>query len=277
MPRFEIFHAPPFTEPRPVGSLWAEDEITALETANAQWPNYADEMQIGPAKELYSVYAAVFDPFSERYQSRVHLFNCEAVDKQDAEQQAQWHESWDKLPPGAEVQAVRISGEPKELEGIGQTVQPAVFDYCVSYSIPGANKITYLGSVLATNDRAAVIKAKKAFPNYNQDFIRIKKMSSKDKWTDDEKECFWNVVTDCVFEFSRMNRIEAEQAVEEYSRNLKHLRPENLKIIYDEEPFAIANEIAHIMENMSNNLVMRYKKILKDYEWDLEENILIQG
>ena len=68
---------------------------------------------------------------------------------------------------------------------------------------------------------------------------------------------FWKVVANCLVDFHNFKDKQAKKAVMNYRKNLKNsLTKSSFELVYHEEPFALANDIAGVQLDIA-----KYRKI----------------
>jgi hypothetical protein len=83
----------------------------------------------------------------------------------------------------------------------------------------------------------------------------------------ESKDNYWRVVIECLVRFHQCPRAKAQSAVANYKVCLgSRLKKSELDLIYHEEPFAIANEIADECLDISQKRAA-YEAILENQEW----------
>lgn len=80
-------------------------------------------------------------------------------------------------------------------------------------------------------------------------------------------DAFWLVVIDCLTTFHCWTGQRARQSVDEYRKRLQSsLDPTTFDLIYHEEPFAIANELAGRQLDIGPRCA-NYQSLLKKHQW----------
>ena len=132
----------------------------------------------------------------------------------------------------------------------------------------------FLGVFAATNEAQAIFKCSVSFPHlsdmravlFEGDKSTLGAYTSP-KLNPEVEDRFWRIVIDCVYEFGDMSSKDAQKLVDDYRAKVVNMT----EYVCSEDPFVIADEIVHILQNTAQKLVDKYIRILDQYDWELIE------